>query len=77
MPTTDITGRAVTRATEIVMRIRQSVEAAVPLGPNKVQVTPKELQKSYSTMTPDERQAFATSQGGIEDAMEMMNASTS
>ena len=77
MPTTDITGKAVSRAAEIVMQIRQSVETVIPLGPNKVQVTPTELKKSYSTMTPDERQAFAASQGGIEDAMEMMNASTS
>ncbi len=76
MATQDVTGRAVTRAAEIVLRIRTRLEEAIPLGPDKVEVTPKELRKTYEQMTPEERMSFATAQGGIEDAMEMMDGST-
>lgn len=69
----DITGRAVTRATEIIMNVRRAIEQQVPLGPNKVRIKPDELEKNYKQMTPEERAAFAASQGGIEDAMEMMD----
>lgn len=77
MATQDITGRAVTRASEIVLRIRTRLDEIIPLGPDKVEVTPKELLKTYDNMTPDERKNFATAQGGIEDAMEMMNVQSS
>lgn len=73
----DITGRAVARASEIVLKIRARLDELIPLGPDKVEVTPKELRKTYDQMTPEERMAFATAQGGIEDAMEMMNAQSS
>ena len=69
----DITGEAVMRATEMVMKIRSVIDEKIPLGPNKVQVTPDEIEKNYANMNPEERQAFAASQGGIEDALEMMN----
>ncbi len=75
MPTQDVTGRVASRASEFVLKMRTRINEAIPLGPAKVEVTPKELQKTYDQMTPEERMSFATAQGGIEDAMEMMNAS--
>ena len=69
----DVTGRVVQRASAMVASIREKLDQAVPLGPTKVEVTPKELRSRYGSMTPDERIAFAASQGGIENAMEMLN----
>ena len=73
MPTQDVTGRVVTRASEFILKMRTRIDEAIPLGPDKVEVTPKELRKTYDQMTPEERMTFATAQGGIEDAMEMMD----
>jgi hypothetical protein len=76
MPNMDLTGRAVTKAAEKIFAIRSRLEDAIPLGPTQVEVTPAELKKNYATMTPQERQNFAISQGGIEEAMEMMNGNS-
>ena len=72
----DVTGRAVTRAADMIVKIRSRINAAIPLGPDKTEVTPTELRKTYDQMSPGERAALAASQGGIEEAMEIMNGPT-
>jgi len=73
MPELDVTGRAVRRATEQILKIRTKIKEVVPLGPDKMSITPTEMKKSYDQMTPEERAALAASQGGIDMALEMVN----
>lgn len=72
----DVTGRAVTRASEIVLKIRARLEDVIPLGPDKTELTPKELQDNYQKMTPAQRELLAISQGGTDMAMEILNGTT-
>ena len=76
MPTQDVTGRVVARASEFILKMRTRIDEAIPLGPNQTELTQKELQDNFSRMNPAQREQFAISQGGTDMAMEILNGAT-
>ena len=75
MPKQDITGRAVSRAMARLGPIKARLQAEIPLGPNKAEVTQKEMLKNFQAATPAERQLLAASMGGTDTALEVLDGS--
>ena len=69
----DITGRAVQRATARLGVIKARLQAEIPLGPNNVELTKKELMDQYASATPEQRAIFAASMGGTDTALGVLN----
>ncbi len=73
LPKQDITGRAVTRATHRLNRIRARIAAELPLGPTKATVTRKEAQDNFMKANPAERDLIGASMGGTDIALEVLS----
>lgn len=73
----DMSGRIVQRVMASLERAQRKLDERVNMGPDKVEMSSKEIRQAFDKMTPEQRMSFAHSLGGIETALELLNGDSS